>query len=106
MIVTQVREMLIKYEELTKCQVQRGDLLICEGGEAGRAAVWELEKKICFQNHIHRTRFYCDINPYFYFRLFQKLGLSGEINKYRKGVGISSMSGKTLSSIPVPLPPI
>lgn len=104
--LNQVREMLINDEELTKCQVQRGDLLICEGGEAGRAAVWELEKNICFQNHIHRARFYCDINPYFYFRFFQKLGLSGEINKYRKGVGISSMSGKTLSSIPVPLPPI
>jgi len=101
-----VREMLIKDEELNKCQAQKGDLLICEGGEAGRAAVWENEYEICFQNHIHRARFYCGINPYLYFRFFQKLGFSGEINQYRKGVGISSLSGKTLSSIPVPLPPL
>ena len=86
-----LREMLIKDEELERCTAKKGDLLICEGGRAGRAAVWTHDYEVSFQNHVHRARFYCDINPYFAYRYFEKLNATGEINQYRKGVGISSM---------------
>jgi len=99
-----VREMLIREDELDKCSARKGDLLICEGGEAGRAAVWELPEEICFQNHVHRARLYKDVNPYFAYRFFEKINASGEINNYRKGVGISNMSSKALASIVFPLP--
>lgn len=37
--------------------LSRGDLLVCEGGEIGRAAVWNGEIDEClFQNHLHRLR--------------------------------------------------
>ena len=37
--------------------LRRGDLLVCEGGEIGRAAVWNGEMDEClFQNHLHRLR--------------------------------------------------
>jgi type I restriction enzyme S subunit len=101
-----VRKMLIRDDELERCSARRGDLLICEGGEAGRAAVWPYDYEICFQNHIHRARFFGGINPYYAVRYFQKLNATGEINHYRKGVGISNMSGKALSSIPFPLAPV
>jgi len=100
-----VREMLIREDELDKCSARKRDLLICEGGEAGRAAVWELAEDICFQNHVHRARFYQDVNPYLAYRFFEKINASGEINNYRKGVGISNMSSKALASIVFPLPP-
>ena len=103
--LTEVRQMQIKEDELEKCTAQKGDLLICEGGEAGRAAVWEEDRKICFQNHVHRVRFYGDINPYYAYRFFEQINATGEIEKYRKGVGISNMSGKSLASITFPLPP-
>ena len=101
-----VRQMPIRDEEFDKCSAKKGDLLICEGGEAGRAAVWFYEKDICFQNHIHRARFYCEIDPYYAYRFFEKLNATGEINDHRKGVGISNMSGKALASIAFPLPPL
>jgi len=101
-----VRQMLIRKEELERCTARRNDLLICEGGEAGRAAVWDYETDICFQNHIHRARFYGNINPYFSYRFFEKLNATREIDQYRKGVGISNMSSKTLASINFPLPPL
>lgn len=101
-----VKSFLISDNELDRCSAIKGDLLICEGGEAGRTAVWEESYSICFQNHIHRIRLYGKINPYFIFRYFQKLNFSGEINKYRKGMGISNMSSASLASIPVPIPPI
>jgi type I restriction enzyme, S subunit len=101
-----VRQMPIRDEELEKCTARKDDLLICEGGEAGRAAVWPHDHVICFQNHVHRARFYCDIDPYYAFLFFEKLDATGEINEYRKGVGISNMSGKALASIIFPLPPL
>ena len=101
-----VRQMPIKDDELEKCMAQKNDLLICEGGESGRTAVWSLDSDICFQNHVHRARFYKDIDPYYAYRFFEKLNASGEIDQYRKGVGISNMSGKALGSISFPLPPL
>lgn len=101
-----VRQMPILDDELERCTAIKGDLLICEGGEAGRAAVWPHEREISFQNHVHRARFFAGINPYFVQRYFEKLNATGEIDKYRKGVGISNMSGKALASIPIPLPPL
>lgn len=101
-----VRKMPIEDNELDRCTARKGDLLIVEGGEAGRAAVWTKDYDVCFQNHIHRARFYGDIDPFYVYRFFEKLNLSGEIGQYRKGVGISNMSGKALASIAVPLPPL
>ena len=101
-----IREMPIQDSELDRCTARKNDLLICEGGEAGRAAVWDSDEEICFQNHVHRARFLGEISPYYIYRTLQKMDLSGEINKYRKGVGISNLSGKALSSIPISLPPL
>ncbi len=37
--------------------LRTGDLLVCEGGEIGRAAVWDGQIERClFQNHLHRLR--------------------------------------------------
>ena len=101
-----VRQMPIEESELERCTAIKGDLLLCEGGEAGRAAVWELDKEVCFQNHIHRARMYGKISPYYAYRYFEKLNASGEVEQYRKGVGISNMSGKALASVVYALPPL
>jgi len=105
--IDNVRQMPIADEELEKCSARKGDLLICEGGEAGRAAVWPYDHEVCFQNHVHRARFYGEeIDPYFVFRFFERLSATGEINQHRKGVGISNMSSKALALITLPLPPL
>lgn len=101
-----VKQMLIRDEELEKCTARKGDLLICEGGEAGRAAVWTSDDEVCFQNHVHRARFFGGVNPFFAYRYFEKLSATGEINAHRKGIGISNMSSKSLAMIPFPLPPL
>jgi type I restriction enzyme S subunit len=104
--LSNVRQMLIREEELEKCTARKGDLLICEGGEAGRAAVWFSDEEVCFQNHVHRARFLGKINPFYAYRFFEKLNMTGEINEHRKGIGISNMSSKALAMIPFPLPPL
>jgi type I restriction enzyme S subunit len=104
--LTDVKQMPIRDNELKKCLVTRGDLLVCEGGEAGRSAIWGEDYDICIQNHIHRVRPFGKINNIYLYRVFEQISLSGEINKYRKGMGISNLSGKSLSQIIIPLPPV
>ncbi len=100
-----LKQILIEDYELEKCSAKKGDLLVCEGGEAGRAAIWQEDYDICFQNHIHRIRPYSSINSNYILHFFNHLNLSGQINHYRKGMGISNISSKSLSSIKIPLPP-
>ncbi len=52
-----VSQMYIRGDVPSRKLLRRGDLLVCEGGEIGRAAVWHAEIDVClFQNHIHRLR--------------------------------------------------
>ena len=53
---TEVKQMYFKDSEIDKYTVQKGDLLVCEGGDIGRAAIWNYDHDICIQNHIHRLR--------------------------------------------------
>ena len=54
-----VKEMFFSDDELERCTVTKGDLLMCEGGAYyGRTAIWNYDYDICFQNHVHRLRPY------------------------------------------------
>ena len=90
--------------ELAKCTAKRGDLLVCEGGDIGRAAIWDYDQIICFQNHLHRLRGFVPIcTKYFLFSLmFCKI--KGLIKG--KGIGLMTLSANDLHNIPIPLPPL
>ena len=55
----------------------KGDLVICEGGEPGRCAVWETDDRIFFQKALHRVRFTDDSTPKFYMYLGADRNLTG-----------------------------
>ncbi len=98
-----VKEMLFTESEIAKCTVTKGDLLVCEGGDIGRAAIWDFDYNMCIQNHIHRLRSYVPVTTSFFLRVLQyykALGLIGG-----KGIGIQGLSSKALHNIIIPLPP-
>jgi type I restriction enzyme S subunit len=103
---TELRKMPIEDNELERCTAIADDLLICEGGDAGRSAIWKSEQPICFQNHIHRVRPFAEISTNFLYYFMQLIYLNGEIKQYLKGVGIQSLSGNALASIIIPIPPL
>ncbi|MDD3738729.1 MAG: restriction endonuclease subunit S [Lentimicrobiaceae bacterium] len=105
-ILDDLRQMKIEDSELDRCTAIKGDLLVCEGGEAGRSAIWQIEEPICFQNHIHRVRPYLGISSEYLYYYMKKIFFSGEIHNYRKGMGIKNLSGSSLSSIVLSLPPL
>lgn len=89
-------------KEIEKFTVKKGDLLICEGGEPGRCAVWKYDNSICFQKAIHRVRFNPQFVPDFYAFYILYLSKTGDLNSYFTGSGIKHLTGESLVKIPVP----
>ena len=100
---TEVRKMYFTDREIDKCTAKKGDLLICNGGDVGRAAIWDYDYDICLQNHISKLRKKQDnLEVRFFFYYFMLSKLKGNINS--KGIGISSLSAKDLLAMSVKLP--
>lgn len=93
-------------DEAPKFTAIKGDVLICEGGYPGRAAIWDQDYPIHFQKAIHRVRFHePERNKWFVYHLHY-LDLSGELRQYFTGTGIQHFTGETLARLPIPLPPL
>ena len=103
---TKVKEMFFTNEEVEKYSVKKGDLLVCEGGDVGRSAIWNYDYAVCYQNHIHRLRAYSSINIEFYYHILYLYKFSGYINSQSKGMGIQGLSSNKLDSFILPLPPL
>ena len=99
-----VKQMLFSEKEIQKCSVQKGDLLVCEGGDCGRAAIWEMDESVCIQNHVHRLRPYVKMEMKYFYYVFFFLKHCGYING--RGVGIKGLSSNALHVLPCPLPPV
>lgn len=99
-----LKQMAFTKDELDKCTIERGDLLVCEGGDIGRAAIWDRDEKMCIQNHLHRLRPYIDVCvPYFCYvlRLYKVTNrLQG------KGIGLLGFSSSMVHDLIIPLPPL
>ena len=95
--------MYFKYSELEKCTVTKGDLLVCEGGDIGRFAIWSCDYNICIQNHIHKLRAKEDVcqNLYLYVLMLYKWKDKIQGN----GIGLQVLSSGVLDKLVVPLPP-
>ncbi len=99
-------EMLFLDSEKEKYTAKKGDVLICEGGYPGRAAIWNKDYPIYFQKAIHRVRFYqLAYNEWFLYYLFLS-DSNGSIKQYFTGAGIQHFTGKSLHKFRIPLPPI
>lgn len=107
--LSKVDEMAIPAHELRGKLLTPGDLLVCEGGDIGRAAVWNGEiATMSFQNHLHRLRpIGDDVEPRFYVYFLQsgftQLGIfEGAGNK----TTIPNLSRNRLAALDVPHPGI
>ena len=102
--VDSLREMYFSKAEVEKCTAVKGDLLVCEGGDIGRAAIWPYDTDIRIQNHIHRLRAYVEVCTEYYYYIFFLYKHAGWIGG--KGIGIKGLSANALHSLIFPLPPL
>ena len=101
---TKVKEMPFTDKELERCTVQKGDLLVCEGGDCGRSAVWKYDEEVCIQNHVHRLRPYQPVDIYYFYYLFYLYKNTGKLRG--RGVAIQGLSNDAIHRVIVPLPPL
>ena len=96
--------MLFTETEIEKCTVCKGDLLVLEGGDIGRVAIWDYDFSMRIQNHIHRLRAYKEVSTKYFYYIFFIYKNSGLING--KGIDIKGLSSNALHSLNIPLPPL
>ena len=92
--------------ELAKYLLQKNDLLICEGGDIGRAAIWDINETMYYQNALHRVRFYGKNFPKFFLYILSLYKALGLLDKKSKGMTIKHFTKSALNSIVIPLPPL
>lgn len=99
-------EMRIGDEEFPDVSVRFGDLVVCEGGEPGRCAVWDRKNEtIAIQKALHRVRPSRGVSSQYLSFVLAEGTHSGRLQKSFTGTGINHLTGESLASYPVPLPP-
>ncbi len=100
-------EMRFEDAELPEFALRSGDVLICEGGEPGRAAVWdERDSDLYFQKAIHRVRFSNAVDAKYFVKALRASADDGRLADYFTGTGIKHFTGKGLDAYLFPLPPL
>ncbi|MCY4107925.1 MAG: restriction endonuclease subunit S, partial [Chloroflexi bacterium] len=103
--LSDVLEMRFEDTELAEFSLRAGDVLICEGGEPGRAAVWdEREHEIYFQKAIHRVRFSDIVDSHYFVSTLRASAGDGRLAEHFTGTGIKHFTGKGLRAYAFPLP--
>lgn len=95
-------EMGFEEDEQERFGLRRGDLVMCEGGEPGRCAVWTgVPAKMKFQKALHRIRCPKELNPYFLYYQFRAQAGAGVLQKYFDGrdATIKHLTGKLLKTV-------
>ena len=99
-----LKTMLFSESEVEKCTIQKGDLLVLEGGDVGRAAIWNYDFPMRIQNHIHRLRPLIDICVQYVYYIFMLYKNANMISG--KGISIKGLSANALHNLLIPLPPL
>jgi type I restriction enzyme S subunit len=104
--LTSIEEMDFNTSERVKFELLPGDLLVCEGGEVGRTAMWRGEMTGCFyQKALHRLRPLSDVgNPSFMLRYMRYAYLRGVFHLFTSQSSIAHLTQEKLSSVPMLVP--
>lgn len=101
---------LMRFEENEdeRYGIKYGDLIICEGGEPGRCAIWKEQlPDMKIQKALHRVRPKDGLVDNFYlFYWFLLAGKCNWIDQYCTGATIKHLPGQKLKEVIVDLPPI
>ncbi|VDY46079.1 Type-1 restriction enzyme EcoEI specificity protein [Salmonella enterica subsp. enterica serovar Daytona] len=104
--IDDVNEMKFEDNELSEFILRNGDLLICEGGEPGRCAIWNKPGEFYFQKALHRVRTFCNIPERILAIHLKNDSLNGRLANLFTGVTIKHLPGDKLQQYVIPLMPL
>jgi type I restriction enzyme S subunit len=91
--------------DLQRFRLQQGDLLVCEGGEVGRAAIWDEELGECYyQKALHRLRPTRGYRPRLMLELLRYLMSKDALSEYISRTSIAHLTQEKLAAVPLPTP--
>ena len=102
-----VKLIRLDIHELNEYRLQIGDLLVCEGGEPGRCAIWsDQTREMYFQKALHRIRPEGGVSPKFLAICLEADARSGRLAQQFTGATIKHFAGQELEKYTVALPPV
>jgi type I restriction enzyme S subunit len=100
-------KMYFNDRELDRFGLRAGDVVVCEGGEPGRAAVWDGRlPDLKFQKAIHRVRFNVPFEPKILVLHLENLAGTDQFEMLFTGGGIKHLTGATFAQLKTPLFPL
>ncbi len=91
--------------DISRYRLVDGDLVVCEGGEIGRSAIWHDELADCyFQKTLHRLRATGRGESGFFRYLLELWSSSGVLDRFATQTSIAHLTKESLSAMPLPVP--
>ena len=84
-----------------------GDLIVCEGGEPGRCAIWTAPlPRMKIQKALHRIRTKATLNNFYLYYWFRHASKVGLLDAHFTGTTIKHLTGRAIAALKIPLPPV
>lgn len=100
-----LREMRFEDDELEQFSLRDGDIVMCEGGEPGRCAIWRGGAEgMMFQKALHRIRAGESLDQCFLFYRLFFMGRSGEFASLFTGSTIKHLPRQNLAKVEIEFP--
>lgn len=92
--------------DIQRFRLREGDLLVCEGGEIGRAAIWNGAISECYyQKALHRLRSKRGYDAYLMLSFLQHWITTGNLSHYVTQTSIAHLPKDKFETVPLPVPP-
>lgn len=105
--LSELREMRFESNEIGRFALKYGDIVLCEGGEPGRCALWKDQQSgMMFQKALHRIRPHDCLDSHFLYYVFLNLGKSNCFAPYFTGATIKHLPREQLAKIEIRFPDV
>ena len=99
-------EMRFEAHEEERYSLRLGDLVVCEGGEPGRCAIWIGPTGMKIQKALHRIRPKDGFDNYYLFYWLRHVAITESLESSFTGTTIKHLTGKAIAALVLPQPPI
>jgi len=104
--ITDLPTVPMSRSDIERFRLRKGDLLVCEGGEVGRAAIWEAPIEECYyQKALHRLRPLRSFNSYVMAAFLRRWSDCGLLANYVTQTSIAHLPREKFMEVPMPVPP-
>ncbi|MCK6404285.1 MAG: restriction endonuclease subunit S [Sphaerotilus natans subsp. sulfidivorans] len=103
--VSDIGEIRMSPSDLQRYRLANGDLLVCEGGEVGRSAIWRDQLEECYyQKALHRLRAKRGYSHDLMAAVLEQFARSGKLQNYVTQTSIAHLPKEKFVALPIPMP--